>query len=100
MKWIIFYGDGATVSSNDSSPFDAPGTNVQIIVMDSRYMVRGDDFYVWYDDREIWEGIKFTHGLWDYLFNTTGPKAALLGRTIDGDEFDAIHRQAMKVIHG
>ena len=51
-KWKIFYGDGATFSSDDGDIKDAPATNVQIIVQahddTGRYHQSGREILVWH----------------------------------------------------
>lgn len=97
--WIIYYGDETTFSSDDGSPSDAPGINVQIIVQRNRdpreknYLVWQSDYYRWDAENKIWLGVDL-FGLWDYLFNSIGNKAVKSGRAIDSDIFDELVKLA------
>ena len=91
--WRIYYGDGATYSSDDGSPLEAPPMNVQAIAEQDpdvgRSIWHGKDFYLWRDG--IWHGVDW-FGVLDHLMEMGLLKT---GRTISTDEFRAIYQQAV-----
>jgi hypothetical protein len=101
MNWCIFY-PADTFSSDDGSPYDAPGHGVQIIVQEHEkegnrpYFVHMGDFYVWRGDR--WMSCDYS-GLEDYLFEMKPDYArmALKGRTLKNEDWEKIHEQAKKL---
>lgn len=102
MRWKIYYGDGSTYSDRDGSPYLAPILNVQVIVQDSdnilgRTLMHGatppeKGNFVWQGNG--WN-ICDTVGFWDYMMHYEGPKAALFGRSINTQDFEAILKRAI-----
>ena len=95
LKWKIFYGDGSTITDEDSAPENVPKRNVQVIVMEDkdcgRYIDRGNDFYLWRD----WGWYSAdAYGLWDYL-EQPGKKIVLFGRTISNRDFKKLFAVAV-----
>lgn len=88
-KFKIFYGDGATYSDADGSPWDAPRRNVQAIIgpdkANGRYILAQHDAYWWDEIRRRWFGGD-RYGEWDYL-DQLGPKVVLRGRFISNEEY-------------
>ena len=80
-------------------PFQAPGTNVQIIVVEAANapgfnLVLGSDAYYWNETR--WWGCDMP-GMYDYLFEHLGPQKTIFGRTMrTAKEFDELVARAMK----
>lgn len=91
-KWKIFYGDGATFSSDDGDIKDAPATNVQIIVQahddTGRYHQSGRDYYVHWEGE--WLGVDI-FGLFDFLMESGVVK---FGRTVRSERFLEVYRRA------
>lgn len=92
IDWKIYYGDGSTYTG---AVENAPARDVQVIVQSSKkhgwQATSGKDFFVWRGGR--WFCVdKF--GLYDYLLDP-GWKRVLFGRTLTGDEYDAIWQRAM-----
>jgi hypothetical protein len=100
MLWKIFYDDGSTFADCDGLPEDAPGRCVLAVVQEDKrhgwQILAQKTYFVW-DDRghgfKWWETDR--DGLSDYLFNYTGKKIALMGRFVEDEEFERIHRAAM-----
>ena len=94
IRWRIYYGDRTTYGSQDGSPFDAPSTNVQVVIKETpRSKVRpwvplfGHDHYMWSTDPGVtWSACDWA-GLFDYLMTYKGPKAVLFGRTLRDESF-------------
>lgn len=90
LRWRTFYGDGATFSDADGSPYDAPRLNVQVIVgadpQIGRYIVSDKDAYWWEPEHERWFGGD-RRGEWDYLCRL-GPRVVLYGRAIGDDAYN------------
>jgi hypothetical protein len=99
MQWKIWYDNGATFTSEDGGPQEAPRRGVQLVsVADptfGRVICRDNDFYIWkeYDDRPSWQGVDHA-GLYDYLFEP-GWKCVLFGRTIGNQEFRSLVTKAI-----
>lgn len=96
VKYIIYYGDGTTVT-DETPPEKCPKQNVQIIVqVDDQYgwhtVMRGD-YYVWDWYGPGWCGVDFG-GLIDYL-TSEGWKTIVVGRTLPSEKFDALFVEAM-----
>lgn len=95
LRWRIYYGDGGTYDNLSGPAEDAPGQNVQVIVLADeqvgRSMWHSKDFY-WYDDGLWVAGDDF--GLWDYL-TLPGWKKVLFGRTLTKTEFKHVLEIAM-----
>ncbi len=95
LTWRVYYGDGTSFDSSDGRPAEAPGRNVQVIVMPDertgRYLQCMHDFYVW---RGRWVGVD-QYGLWDYLADP-GWARVLFGRTIEHDTFSRIYQDAKR----
>lgn len=57
MKWIIWYDDFSSFSSEDGEPWDAPRLNVVCIALAhqscGRFLISGD-YYCWHFEDEEW----------------------------------------------
>ncbi len=97
MCWRIYYGDsnGSTYSSQDGSPFDAPGHNVQVIRTEDdnrRHLVRGKDFYCW--TPKGWVGMDWTGVVTSY-YARPGTQKVLVGALMpDSDEYWQLCKRA------
>ena len=100
LMWKIYYGDGNTFSSQDSTAWMIlKRNNVQVIVQEDDnhgwFTQAQTDYYVW-DNRGgggwRWWGVDI-FGLYDYLLEP-GEKCVLFGRTIEKDEFSEIFKRA------
>lgn len=101
LRWLIYYQDGSTFSSDDGPPEKAPKDYVQVIMQDEPFRDRRDiisgagtnyQYYCWHGDRWI---IHDDSGLEQYnaLF---GDKAIVLrGFYIEDERFWAIHEKAV-----
>jgi hypothetical protein len=93
-RWVIYYGDGSTQSSEDCSPWEVPARNVQIIAQEDESVgqrfERSSDYYWWTE--EGWRGGDI-FGLFDYLIEP-GHKRVLFGRSINLSEYQAIVQRA------
>lgn len=99
-KYIIFYGDGSTITDEECSPDQIPKTNIQVIVQEDKdhgwHTVAQGDYYVWgwYQGSEpYWCGVD-QFGLYDYL-TQPGYKVVGFGRTITAEQYDNIFRIAL-----
>ena len=98
--WKAYYADGTVISSKESAPENLPGFGLQVIVQeDDRHgweIVAGKTYFC-FEDRGL--GPKWwpaDRGAVDeYLFTRPGKKIVKMGRFIEDDYFDEIHRQAM-----
>jgi len=95
IDWKVYYGDGSTISSNDSEAEDIPSRNVICIVNKhedvGRQIVTRHDYF-WFDG--FWTGGDI-FGLFDYLL-CPGWRKVLFGRTIKTDQYDQIVKRALK----
>lgn len=87
--WIIVYGDYTTYTSEDGSHWDAPATNVQVILItdpDHRWepLYGGAGYYIWVDGG--WRMADDAFALHDYLC-LPGPRKVLFGRTLSRKEW-------------
>lgn len=95
VAWKVFYDDGATFSSADGEPHEAPARGVQVIgqadpLVGRRLLTRG---YYWYDyDDDRWYGGDI-FGLFDYLARP-GHKTVKFGRTIPRADWEAVKQAA------
>lgn len=99
-KWIVYYGDGTRFTWEDGTPFDAPRTNVQLIVVEDDkedqdgWLFQSDAEYYYYDSHlDIWY-VADTFAMYDILIRCRTP-LVLFGRYIDRDQFNAILRKAV-----
>lgn len=103
LRWKLYYADREPFSSEDGSPFDAPGAGLEVIVQsDDAHgrevscggnMGRRDDYWWWVEDEQRWQCGDYA-GLIDYLM-LAGPRKVLFGRTICDEKFRAIYTRAM-----
>jgi len=99
MKWVVYYSDDMTISSEDATPWSIERrADVQVIIQGggrkSWVTVCGDHFYVW-DDRGSgpkWWGVD-RFGFDHYLLQP-GYKCVLFGTSIDNDRFREIFNRA------
>lgn len=95
-RWIIFYADGTSFSSDDGAPHEAPRWGIVCIAAPSadhgRVLWIGKDYF-WWDENE-WINGDFT-GLIDYLTRPGREKIVLVGRGIPPTRFHAICKQAL-----
>lgn len=94
-EWLIFYSDGSVVDS-DTSRYDVPRRDVQIIVQKNDHvgytMIHSSgDYFVYDQDRDGWRATD-GFGLWDYLVTVRQP-VVLFGRNMDHDEFWTLHKK-------
>jgi len=101
LRWRIYYGPESghsTFSDKDGSPFQAPATDVQVVVQESERTAKGYVLYhhkeSWYWKPEVGWWCCDEAGLWDYLMTYRGPKAILFGRNIRDDDFWTIVQRA------
>jgi hypothetical protein len=100
-RWLIYYADGSTFSSEDGAPGEAPRDYVQVILQEDHFRDRRDvisgagttyQYFCWHGDRWI---IHDDSGLRQYnqLF---GDKAIVLnGFYIDDESFWGLHQSAI-----
>lgn len=92
-KWRIYYGDGSTTSSDDSSAAEALGTDVQAIAQQDevcgREVITKHDYYLYVDGR--WIGVD-TFGLIDHCLSQGIAKA---GRCLPTPQYRQIIEQAL-----
>jgi hypothetical protein len=83
IRWIIWYDDGSSFTSDDGEPHEAPRWGVQVIAAYSadhgRVLNHGKDFY-WRDGDE-WLGGDLV-GLVDHLTRPGTTKIVLVGRGV------------------
>lgn len=93
MTWRIYYAGGATFSSDDGSPQDAPPWGVLCAIMQhelgGKYLLGGCDYY-WHDG-DGWLGGNLI-GLIDRL--AIGPVVVRMGRMVDIAEYEATIQRA------
>jgi hypothetical protein len=101
LRWLIYYADGSTFSSEGGTPAEAPRDFVQVIMQDDPFRQQRDiisgagtvyQYFCWHGDRWI---IHDDSGLRQYnqLF---GDKAIVLnGFYIEDDKFWEIHGRAV-----
>lgn len=95
MRWRIYYGDESIYESEN--PWDAPGSNVQMIAnADPNHgwaLEMGRDYY-WYEEEvdQWFNGDLF--GLYDYLLRP-GRKKVLFGRTLGEEQYKKILKRAL-----
>lgn len=101
LRWLIYYADGSTYSSEDGPPENAPRDYVEVVLQEDEFRGRKDvisgagttyQYFCWHGDRWI---IHDDSGLRQYndLF---GEKAIVLnGFYIEDEKFWAIHQQAI-----
>lgn len=104
-RFRIYYGDGATYSDRDGSPYDAPAVNVQIIAVEDAaspegfYLTHGNGlraYFCYAPDPGVWHCADEA-GFYDYLMFGPGPKKVLFGRTLHRDsDYWAIRDRAIK----
>lgn len=94
--WKIFYSDGATFSSTEGSPEEAPSMGVICAVgydeSGDRYIMHGWDHYCWDVDSSQWWGMDMV-GLFDRLTQNK-VCAYKMGRTVIKKEFQALMQEA------
>lgn len=94
-KWIIYYADGSSFSSDDGEPVSAPREGVQVVVCEGKKVGKlpwhSEEFYCWQ------EGTWVPHnerGLWKYLATEKYP-LVLQTFAIHPSRFQEIHNQAV-----
>ena len=97
--WLIFYSDGSVVDS-DTSIYDVPRRDVQIIVQrnDSvgyEMLHSSGCYYVYDPDRGGWR-ITDIFGVWDYLVVVRQP-VVLFGRNMSYKEFWSLHKRVRDI---
>jgi hypothetical protein len=99
MRWMVFYADGSTFSSDQGAPEDAPKDYVEVVLQESKEgrelidgMATDYEFYCWHGDRWI---IHNQNGLDQYLAMPDSPKVYLRGFYIPDEQFREIHIAAL-----
>lgn len=96
--WCIWYADGASFSSDDGEPHDAPRWGVICAAQASREHGRvlwvGKDYF-WWDEDGAWVNGDFT-GMLDYLTRPGSYKVVLVGRGAAPTRFHAVCKQALE----
>lgn len=90
MMWRIHYSDGASFSSEDGAPHEAPKVDVQII-QQGEDLLFYHDYYLWRTDLGLWVPANGTEGLVDHL--TAFAKhidAVVMGRYMDRASWTAL----------
>ncbi len=97
MRWKVYYTGGGTFSALDGSPYDAPTTDVQVLVVTDtvvgRRLILNRDYYWWDHRREMWFGGDVA-GFYQYLF-ALGPKKVLFGTMVTNEEHHVIVHAAL-----
>ena len=93
-QWRIYYGDGSVFTSEDGTPWDAPRTNVQVIVQEHgrvgwQVLNSADEYYFEEDTRGWYEARGFT----DHLLRAKHP-LVVFGRMMNNDEYVALLARA------
>lgn len=92
--WRIYYGSGAVFTDADGSPFDAPRTDVQVIVQgrDNEYeIVHGKDYFYWEPRVGGWHGTD-QFGSYDHLIRAER-QCLLFGRMMTDVEWAELFRR-------
>lgn len=93
LLWRVYFGDGATFSSDDGSPYDAPRLNVMCVVgpdkWTGRYTVSDKDAYWWVPAHGRWYGGD-RRGEWDYLAFHPGPCVVIYGRAVSDEQYNLV----------
>lgn len=96
LEWRIYYGDGSTFDNTQGTPFEAPPTDVQVIVHPSKdnglLALHNWDWY-YYQDNMGWRGTD-TWGLLDKLMWVKGVGAVKQARTIEDSVFQNVLNKA------
>jgi len=88
-EWLVFYGDGSTLSNLDIDPQDVPWDDVQAVIQfreDVGWFSLTKDFY-WYEHNQWFGGDQF--GMFDYL-TRPGWRKVVFGRYIPDQQFKKI----------
>ena len=90
--WAIYYGDGSIFTDEDGSPFDAPRTNVQIIVekhprLGWELFSQSEYFYYEPETRGFYHADIFT--VFSVLIRSKAP-LILFGQMISDEKFEEI----------
>ena len=91
-KWKIYYGDGSTFTDADGEPYDAPRTNVQMVVQPDDHhgyeLCSEFDYYYFEPETWGWYGADiFT--VWDVMVRCRQP-LILFGRMLSTPEYRAL----------
>lgn len=98
--WEVFYSDGTSISSDDTTPFDIIREGVQVVIQDDRncrWKTITTDYIVWDDRGEgaKWWGCTDIAALFHYL-RKPGPQSVLFGEWIEKEDFNRIFNEARK----
>ena len=96
-KWIVYYEDGKSFSSDWGNPEDAPRRGVLVVVNEDkevgRVIYHAGDFYVWNHD----EWLPVDHyGFMDYLLEPGSYKVVLFGRMTTREKMHEAYKQAFE----
>jgi hypothetical protein len=90
--WAIYYGDGTIFTDEDGSQFDAPRTNIQVIVFKNYSMgweiLSQSDYYYYEPETHGW-AIADNFGMYDVLIRTKQP-LILFGRWLSKENYKNI----------
>lgn len=96
MRWVIYYGDGATFTNEQGEPADALGGGVLAVVQEDaevgRAVHQGSDFYVFAEQYGGWYGLDH-FGFTQYLMRP-GTKIVKLSESITTNRFREIIKDA------
>lgn len=93
MEWIIYYGDGNKFSNIDGDCYDAPRTNVQLIVFKNNQMgwelLSQSDYYYYEGDGHGWCIASDQFNVFDVLIRVHKP-IILFGRWLSKEDFQSV----------
>jgi hypothetical protein len=96
MRWIVYYGDGSSFTSEDGPPDAAPRTNVQVVVNHS--VKRGKlpwhsvDYYCWQGNEWVPHALD---GLHDYLAEKRDKHIVMRSYGVPAKAFMEIYQRAV-----
>ena len=98
MRWRVYYADGATFSSDDGDPPDAPGYGVQAVCQPEPDVgletLHAFDYYIYM--RGQWRGLCGHDGLVDHLTaHAVEVDAVLAGRQVPRQDYQDVMRRAL-----
>ena len=95
LKWRIYYGDGSYFDSVQGTPWEAPRTNVQVIIQEDdrlgwEILSGNNEFY--YGERGWYGANGFT--FYDHLIRAKYP-LIVFGRMLSNEEYAAIEKRVL-----
>ena len=100
IKWIVFYDDGSSFTSEEGEPWDAPRVGVEAIaIVDIScgvYAIGDLDFYCWhFEDNGYWMNHN-ERGMLQYLAKPGKEKVVLQGYAINRAKWANIKVNAVR----